>query len=167
MRARFCIACGGRLRRAVEGGRRRLRCTRCGWIFYGNPVPASVAIILQRGRLLLGRRAGPPYEGTWDLPGGFLEAGERPDEGLRRELREELGVGTRRARLIGFMTDRYGPKGFPVLAVVYRVTPASGRLQPADDVSEVRWFPRGAIPYGAIAFPGMRRMLRAYLSGGR
>jgi hypothetical protein len=52
-----------------------------------------------------------------------------------------------------------------VLAVVYRVTPRAGRIRPADDVSEVRWFPRRAIPYRQIAFPGLRRLLRAYLSG--
>ncbi len=166
-RARFCLACGGRLGAVREGGSARRGCARCGWIFYDNPVPAAVAIILRRGRLLLGRRARPPYAGTWDLPGGFLEAGERPEEGLRRELREELGVGTRRARLVGFVTDRYGPTGFPVLAAVYRVTPAAGRLAPADDVTELQWFSRGAIPYRSIAFPGMRRMLRAYLSAGR
>jgi len=148
-----------------EDGHTRRRCRRCGWIFYGNPIPAALAIIQRRGRVLLGRRARPPYAGTWDLPGGFLEAGERPDECLRRELREELGIGTRRARLVGFGTDRYGPRGFPVLAVVYRVTPRAGRIRPADDVSEVRWFSRRAIPYREIAFPGLRRLLRAYLSG--
>ena len=163
--ARFCLACGARLKAARVDGRRRLRCRRCGWIFYGNPIPAALAIIQRRGRVLLGRRARAPYAGTWDLPGGFLEAGERPDECLRRELREELGIGTRRARLIGFATDRYGPKGFSVLAVVYQVTPRAGRIRPADDVSEVRWFPRRAIPYREIAFPGLRRLLRAYLSG--
>jgi hypothetical protein len=75
-------------------------------------------------------------------------------------------VATRRARLVGFATDRYGPRGVPVLTIAYRVTPAVGRLRPADDVSEVRWFPRRAVPYRAIAFSGMRRLLRAYLGGG-
>ncbi len=165
MTVRFCIACGALLRLVADGAHRRPRCPRCGWTFYDNPVPAAIALIEHRGRVLLGRRARPPYEGTWDLPGGFLEAGETPERGLARELREELGVGVRRARLIGFATDRYGPAGFMVLTTIYRVTPASLRFRVADDVSEVRWFPRGRLPYRRIAFPAMRRALRAYLRG--
>jgi ADP-ribose pyrophosphatase YjhB (NUDIX family) len=165
--ARFCLACGAPLAAIREDGRRRLRCPRCGWTFYDNPVPAAVALIVVGGRVLLARRARPPYAGTWDLPGGFLEAGETPERGLRRELREELGVGVRRATLVGFATDRYGRGGFPVLAAVYRVTPTSTRTRASDDVAEVRWFGRRRAPLGGIAFPGLRRLLRRYLATDR
>src|SRR5262245_25467604 len=82
--ARFCLRCGGRLRAIKEGGRRRRGCRRCRWIFYDNPVPAAVALIERRGRVLFVLRARPPYAGTWDLPGGFLEAGETAEAGLAR-----------------------------------------------------------------------------------
>lgn len=162
--ARHCLACGARLRAVRLEGRSRFRCPRCGWTHYGNPVPAAVAIIERPGVVLMARRAHPPYEGTWDLPGGFLEAGELPEQGLRRELREELGLEARTLRLVGFATDRYGPRGFQVLTVIYRVDPAPGAVTAADDVAEVRWFPKHAIPYRGIAFPAMRRVLRSYLS---
>jgi 8-oxo-dGTP diphosphatase len=162
--ARFCLFCGARLRVAVVEDRRRRRCPRCAWIHYANPVPAATAIIIDRRRLLLGRRARPPYAGAWDLPGGFLEANEGPLVGLRRELREELGVGVRRATLIGFANDRYGRNGFPVLSVIYRVQPTSHRVRPADDVSALDWFPLPDIPYRHIAFPNIRRLLHHYLT---
>jgi hypothetical protein len=52
-----------------------------------------------------------------------------------------------------------------VLAAVYRVTPTSTRVHPADDVSEARWFRRSEIPYRRIAFPAVRRLIRRYLGG--
>jgi ADP-ribose pyrophosphatase YjhB (NUDIX family) len=125
-------------------------------------VPAVVAVIARGDRILLARRKHPPHAGTWDLPGGFLEADETPESGLRRELAEELGLRVRRARPIVLATDRYGPGGFPILTVIYRVTPEPGPMTPADDVSEVRWFPRARLPYREIAFPSIRRTLRAW-----
>jgi len=161
--ARFCLRCGARLAATRESGYARRRCRRCGWTYYGNPVPACAALAMASGRLLLGRRAHPPYARMWDLPGGFLEAGEDPPRALRRELREEIGVGVRRARLLGFASDRYGPGGVIVLSAVYHVVLASTRVRPDDDVSELHWFKRGAIPYRRIAFPAVRRLIRRYL----
>lgn len=162
---RFCAACGARVRRVREEGQDRHRCPRCGWTFYGNPIPAAVAIVTRGRSVLLTRRARPPYAGTWDLPGGFLEAGETPEAAIRRELHEELGVATRRATLLTFVTDRYGPDGFPLLTIIYRVTVEPGPLSPADDVSEARWFPRDRLPLRAIAFPSMRRAIAAWARG--
>jgi len=164
--ARFCIRCGQRLATVREDGHRRRRCRACGWTFYSNPVPAAVALIERRGRVLLTRRGRPPHAGTWDLPGGFLEADETPERGLRRELREELGIGARGLRLLGFATDRYGPKGFPLLTLVFRVRPAPGPIRAGDDVTEARWFPKGRVPFGAIAFRSLRRLLRDALRRG-
>jgi ADP-ribose pyrophosphatase YjhB (NUDIX family) len=160
--ARHCLACGARLVSVRVDGRLRRRCPSCGWTFYGNPVPAAVAVIVSGGRVLLARRARPPFAGTWDLPGGFLEALEEPERALARELREELGVRVRRARLVGFATDRYGPRGFPILTLLYRVSVVPGPIRVSDDVGEARWFPLRAVPYRAIAFPGLRRLLRRY-----
>ena len=167
MTVRFCLACGSRLRRIREGGRVRRRCRRCGFTFYGNPVPAAAAVIERGGRVLMARRARPPYARTWDLPGGFIEAGEHPEASLRRELMEELGIRARGARLLGFATDRYGPRGVAILTAVYRVASFTGAVRPADDVSEARWFPRRALPYREIAFAGLRRLLRAWAGARR
>ena len=156
-RARFCLSCGAGLRDFREGKHRRRRCPRCGFTFYDNPVLASCAVVKRRGRVLLTRRANPPCAGMWDLPGGFLEAGETPEQALHRELREELGAEVRSARLLGFEPDNYGPDGFPTLTAVYRVRLMPGPLRCADDVSELRWFPKDNIPFRHIAFPSMRR----------
>jgi 8-oxo-dGTP diphosphatase len=162
-RARHCLACGARLATVREEGRRRRRCPRCGWTFYDNPVPATAAIVLGRRGILLARRAAAPHAGTWDLPGGFLEADELPERGLLRELGEELGARPASMRLHGFFCERYGPGGFPILVVVY-VVRLAGPAQARSDVSEVRWFRRDAVPWREIAFPSMRRALRSFLA---
>ncbi|HSE05095.1 MAG TPA: NUDIX domain-containing protein [Methylomirabilota bacterium] len=161
-RPRHCLICGARLLAGREHGFRRRRCPRCGWVFYDNPVPATVAIVVGPRGLLLCRRAAEPYRGTWDLAGGFLEAAEPPEPGLRREIREELGARVRRARFRGFVVDRYGRCGIPVLGLVYEVRLA-GRIAARSDVSEVRWFARDAIPWRRIGFASIRRALRDYL----
>ncbi|MFQ5520837.1 MAG: NUDIX domain-containing protein [Candidatus Methylomirabilia bacterium] len=142
--------------------RRRLRCRRCGWTFYGNPVPAAVALIVKGRKILLGQRAAPPYAGTWDLPGGFLEGGETPEVALRRELKEELGVAVRSARFLGFFRETYGRGGFPILAMVYRVRLAGVPRVTASDVSALRWFERDRLPYREIKFPSVRLALRRF-----
>ena len=54
---------------------------------------AACALIDADGRVLLAERpAGKTMAGLWEFPGGKIEAGERPEETLIRELKEELGI---------------------------------------------------------------------------
>lgn len=54
---------------------------------------AACALIDADGRVLIAERpAGKPMAGLWEFPGGKVDAGERPEDALIRELQEELGI---------------------------------------------------------------------------
>jgi ADP-ribose pyrophosphatase YjhB (NUDIX family) len=163
---RFCLRCGHRVRRQRFEGRWRRRCPACGWTYYGNPVPAAGALIVRGSRVLLVRRAVAPYKGMWDIPGGFIEGDESAETALRRELHEELGVRTVSIRFVGSASDSYGPRGFPVLSLVYRAT-VRGRLRPSDDVSSAQWMDLPTIPWRQIPFKNLGSVLRAHLTGSK
>ena len=58
-----------------------------------RPIPSVGVVVLRAdGRILLVRRANPPSQGLWSLPGGGVELGETVAEAARREVREECGV---------------------------------------------------------------------------
>jgi ADP-ribose pyrophosphatase YjhB (NUDIX family) len=146
-----------------------LACASCGFQFWQNSKPAVGALITRVAQgsheVLLTRRGVQPFQGMWDLPGGFLSNGEPPEAGLARELEEELGVSMTRARLVSMGIDEYPGDDTAwearfVLSIHYRCDIApDARIVAADDVAEAAWFPLEATPE-TIAFESNRRALR-------
>lgn len=94
-----CLKCGTALL-AVTVERERLACPACGWVHYDNPTPVVAAIVEHEGEVVLVRQHGWPA--TWfGLVTGFLERGESPEEGVVREVEEELGLAGEVVSLVG------------------------------------------------------------------
>jgi 8-oxo-dGTP diphosphatase len=142
---RYCPRCAA----LVEPADGRAECAACGYVAYANPAPAACALCVDdAGRILLTRRAWEPYAGMWDLPGGFLDEHELPLDGLRRELAEETGLEVEPTDWFGAFLVAYGegPGTRTVLNLVWRARVVGGSEEPADDVSELRWFARDELP---------------------
>jgi len=97
----FCSNCGFKNSFGIIDGNKRFFCKHCNNIHYENPKPTATLICIQNTRILLVKRALAPAKGSWGLPGGFIEKGETPEDGARRELLEETNLKGRVIGLIG------------------------------------------------------------------
>jgi 8-oxo-dGTP diphosphatase len=109
--------------------------------------------------VLLGRRGVDPYRGDWNAVGGFLQYGEDPLTGLKREVKEELGVACEVDEFITMEADTYGADGPALMNAYFTVRLTPGRMRPQDDVTELRWFPLDGLPEN-LAFESDRKALR-------
>ena len=148
---RFCPACGGELVTAQP----HPVCSRCGLVFYRNPLPAVILLLEKNGKILLARRAAAPAKGQLGLPGGFVDLGESAEAAAARELKEETTLENASFELIGADADHtdYGS----VVLYIYRVENWKGTPTAMDDVSELVW--TGIDSVGKLAFPAHDRVI--------
>jgi len=134
---RFCPRCAARLVAGDEGGRRRQVCEAgCGFVHWDNPAPVLAALVEYEGRILLARnRAWAP--GAFGLITGFLERDEDPAAGVAREVREELGLSSGAATLIGV----YPFARRHEVLIAYHL-PAHGEIRLNEELAEFRLIAR-------------------------
>jgi 8-oxo-dGTP diphosphatase len=108
----------------------------------GTPMTDRIVVVgaalLDGGRLLAARRSAPAdLAGRWELPGGKVEPGERPEDALVRELREELGI---EAEAVERVPGQW-PLRTPYVLQVWtaRLRPDSPAPRPLEDHDELRW----------------------------
>ena len=101
---RFCPQCATPLSlitQAEDGGdKARLRCAACDYTHWNNPTPVLAAVIEYQGKVLLAQNAAWPGK-MFALITGFMEAGETPQGGMSREIKEETSLDTTELNLIG------------------------------------------------------------------
>ena len=100
----FCPQCATPLQAITQdedgGPKQRLRCPACQWTHWNNPTPVLAAIVQYQGKILLARNAA--WTGRrFALITGFMEAGESPQEGIAREIKEETNLHTTALSLVG------------------------------------------------------------------
>jgi len=108
------------------------------------PLVGVGAIIIENGRVVLVKRAKPPQQAQWSIPGGALEVGELVREAAAREAREETGLIVEPGELLG-VYDRVIRNSeqrvqYHYVLIDFLCRYVAGELVAADDASDVRWF---------------------------
>ncbi len=128
-----------------------------------RPIVGVGVVVLRGDQVLLVRRAKPPRQGEWSLPGGTQKIGETIFEAGRREVLEETGVSVEVRGLLDVVDSiqpddrqriRYHFTLVDVLAIWI-----SGEARAATDAAEVAWFGPAAVP-GLGLWSETERMIR-------
>ena len=138
---RFCPVCATELQPLSQledgGAKTRLRCPACSWTHWNNPTPVLAAVIEcadRDGRVLLARNAA--WSGRmFALVTGFMEAGESPEAGIRREVAEETALQIDALKLIGV----YEFERMNQVIIAYHAL-AHGEVQLSPELAEYKLF---------------------------
>jgi NAD+ diphosphatase len=138
---RYCPACAGPLSMITQdedgGPVSRLRCAACGFTHWNNPIPVLAAVVEcadRDGHLLLARNVAWPGR-MFALITGFMEAGESPEQGIQREVREETALSVDAVSLIGV----YEFQRMNQVIIAYHAV-ARGEVRLSPELAEYKLF---------------------------
>lgn len=98
----YCSTCGSKLKVSMRDEVERLVCSddTCDYVFWNNPTPVVGAIVQQGDHIILVQNVGWP-EHWYALVTGFLEANESAEDGIKREVKEEIGIVSESVNFVG------------------------------------------------------------------
>lgn len=132
-----------------------------------NAAAAAGAILVCQEDILLGVRRHDPAAGKLDIIGGFIDFDETAEDGLVRELREELGLNIAPKQLAYFCSvpNHYRFDGvlYHTLDIIYTCTfETRPAVTPADDLADVVWTQPRDLDENTLAFDSSRRALKRF-----
>ena len=111
-----------------------------------GPVLTVDGAVLEGKKVILVKRSIPPFIDYWVLPGGHVDYGERVEEAMKRELREELGISVEIKRLIGIYSDPKRDPRYHTTSAAYLCQKKNGKIRLNKEGSEFRHFSLNNLP---------------------
>jgi len=131
----------------------------CKLCSFENPKPTATAVVIRDNKVLVAKRNEEPFKGEWDFIGGYLQKDETPEEGLRREIKEELGVDCFFSYIGSFPgSAQFEGYVFPVLSFTYLVELKGEVVLNKEENSEIAWIPIKDLK--TIAFDSNQKILK-------
>jgi ADP-ribose pyrophosphatase YjhB (NUDIX family) len=163
---KYCPVCGSH--EFVTNNVKSKKCLQCGFVYYLNPSSATAAFITNAaGELLVCRRGHEPAKNTLDLPGGFVDAGETGEEGIAREIQEELGAEIAELRYLFSLPNEYLYSNLtePTLDMFFEATLLDySVIKAEDDVAECFFLPLHKINPQDFGLKSVRRAVEKFLN---
>lgn len=102
----------------------------------------ATALIVSGGKILMEKRRPdkPAYPGKWMFPGGRIEEGEKPFDALKREMKEELGIGVSAALQCCTVSDIEPLSGRAVRITAFIVKQWDGNITKSTEADKLGWF---------------------------
>jgi 8-oxo-dGTP diphosphatase len=114
-------------------------------LYPDQPVVGIGVAIIKDGKIVLIKRGNEPSKGKWSVPGGLVELGEKLEDAVVREAKEETCLEVENPRLIDVVDnvdlDEYGKVKYHYVIIDYLIQVKSGTIQAASDAAELRWVP--------------------------
>lgn len=102
--------------------------------------PVADAIIVKDKKVLMVKSSRGFVTGIWDLPGGFVDYGETPEEAVIREVKEETGLDIHPQSLLLVNSHISESFGFSFLAFIYVCKPASKKIKTdPEEIAAIEW----------------------------
>jgi NAD+ diphosphatase len=135
MSFKFCPQCATPLVTTEIDDHTRLKCPSCDFVHWDSPIPVVAAIVEHEGKVILTRSKGWPEKWV-GIVAGFLEKNETPEQGVLREVKEELGLEGEIVSFVGHYA--FGMRNQIIFAYHIR---AEGEIKLGDELESIQALP--------------------------
>lgn len=128
---------------------------------FKNPKATATAVIMKDGKILLLKRNEEPFFGKWDLPGGYMQENQTPEQALLRELKEEIGVAAK-LYFIGWFPGKamWKEEEFPIISNVFLADILGDINLNLKENTEYKWHDISGLDVNDVAFDSNQNIIK-------